>query len=179
MGRPTVDEHLGIITQIAVKYWKKLPPHMFRYYEVEDLISELALWVHYRMERYTPQKGKPSTYVTRVAENHCKVMLTHHYAKKRRLQEMTYIDQEPWQIAVNNEDGLCARLLEANDAVELVISESSEELRLVLAMLFPGARPPARLARVKVKPEVKDEFHRLIRKHGATYGDFYLLLSRV
>ena len=163
-------DHFGIIAKLSFRYWKLLPPHVRSFFDVEDMISEVTLQVVIASQKYSPRRGRPSTFVHNVAENHCHTIVGKHKLKKRLATEVIPLELLGPRL-VSPSEALLWR--ESRMAVEKILADASFNLRNALEA-FLSVRQIKRIHRCDI-----EELKLLVRKHGVTYQNLHFVLNRI
>ena len=78
------EQHLGIISKLAWRYWRCLPPSVMASQDPEDFIQSAVVQVMQAATRYDQRRAMSSTFVWTVVNNYGKTILQYHQAKKRQ-----------------------------------------------------------------------------------------------
>ena len=165
-----VEDHLGIVCKLALRYWPRLPDRVKVIFDLEDMISEVTAQVIKVSGKYNPEKSKPSTFVWLVAQRCCWGIVDHHICQRR------YAEFSPLE-DVNYCFNLAAPQtakedFASRDAVERVIEHGSDNVRRTLELLFSGQLGG-------VDEATKREIRKEARRHGASFQDFLLVSRRM
>ncbi len=166
-----VTSNLGIIMKLAYKYWRMLPPAVMAHFDVEDMISEIVTHVVKVSYAYHKRRGMSSTFVWKVAENHCKVILQKYSTKKRRAFQV--LPEEV--LATMSAPDSILKLTEARHGVEQVIRFASDNLRRALSDLLEGGD----LFSLKYNRAAREELRELAHVHHVSFNDFCLVMGRM
>jgi len=155
-----VQDHMGIICKLAMQYWPHLPASAKVAFDLEDMIGDIALQVLRVLPKYTPERGKQSTFVWSVARGHC-IYLMGYFNYKSRNAVLTPIDvEEVKYLSIPERPGFASR-----EGVEKIIERCSDDLRRALELLFKG-----RLG--GLSDSLKEELLRTSAKYNVHYNDF-------
>lgn len=160
-----IQDHMGIICKLALQYWPCLPTNAKVAFDLEDMIEDIVLQLLKALPKYSPERGKQSTFVWSVARGHC-IYLMSHFNCKSRNTIITSIDvEEARNLSTQEQPGYASR-----EAVERVIEHSSDDLRRVLELLFNGNLGG-------IDGPLVEEFRSVAKKHNACYNDFLFVLQ--
>lgn len=161
--------HLGIVTKVASRYWRRLPPQVAASVDIEDMISEILMKLVMVSHLYDPTRGGPSTFVWRIAENHCRVIVKRMCCLKHCPPTSVSWEDLPGFGALDGGQ----RFAEARTGVERLLECASTELRTAVQkfLLTREYRP--------WRPSLLSEIRGLTRRFGISYSDFLLVLREV
>jgi DNA-directed RNA polymerase specialized sigma24 family protein len=164
-----VTAHFKMIGRICWKYWQRLPVAARAHIDVTDLMGEVCLRLVESAKYFDAERGAESTFVCRVAENHCRVVVNRYHLKKRRAAVYSMTDQEKSPAFLRPDDAVDWVL--ARQPVERVLADASDGLRRSFAH-FLQYRQPRRFTTDNL-----EEFRTLASKHGLHYFDLRLVLN--
>ncbi len=175
--RALVTRHLGIVSQVALRYWRFLPPRARSWYGAEDMIADVAMHVHEKRKRYDRTKARESTWVHHVAENCCRSILSHHQA--HRYADAETVAATP-ELTRHLKAASTLERREAADAVERVINAATDAAADLLGAVLDGRVARGAFDRfldyVERDRAVADELRDAARRCGARREDFELVL---
>jgi len=131
------------------------------------MISEVVLHVYRNRGCYNPQRAKESTWVWHVADNKCKVILSHYRKMKYEACSTIEITNEMSVYLTSPKTTLERR--EAIDTIERVIELGSEAARDLLEKIFTGRAPRY------PDPDAVDDLKKTARRCSAKLRDFELV----
>jgi DNA-directed RNA polymerase specialized sigma24 family protein len=157
-----VQDHIGIVYKLALKYWPHLPANAKVAFGVEDMINDVVLQLLRVLPKYSPERGRQSTFVWTVAQQHCIYLISYYNCRSRNtilapIEEVKYLS-EPERLSYAS-----------REAVERVIEYCSDDLRRALELLFTG-----RLG--GLSEPLKEELREIAKKHKVYCSDFLFAL---
>ena len=84
--------HRGIIAQRSLYWWRRLPPAVQCWYDLDDMIAEVQLYVISRSDRYDPARGKDVTFCWHLADNCCRKILLRYQTQSRGIKAVQLED---------------------------------------------------------------------------------------
>ncbi len=148
-------------------------------YEFSDMIQEVTMHVLAKRKYYNKKRGRESTFVWRVVENQCRVILSRQHWAKRNTETLSFdIPREEYTSPLRNALKVYdqeRQLRESRIAVERMLQFSSAELREAWSDLLTLQR--LKLNRyTKIEP-LKEEARKLARLHHVTADDFRRVIA--
>lgn len=164
-----IEDHLGIIASFSLYYWRLLPPQVQAYFDGDDMISEVVLQVLSKVNKFDPARSRPSTFVWRVTENHCRTILARYRRPQYAPDPLPLESESPKTYTAPPDRSI--RVLEALSNVERVFVDAQylDDVGDGLDALF--RRKPCYWT-----TDMKKEFRKLVQKHNVHYDDFRLVL---
>lgn len=166
-----VTANLGLITLRCLKHYPKLPGHVRIYYDLEDMVNDVASHITNVAHQYDPDKAKVSTWLWRVTDNYCKSILHHYYSKQYTacaevsIEDVMYLrdtSTPPIDIA------------SAKSRMEALLRMASPMTRNFLEYLF---KRPSSESPLSPSDDTVQELISLTRRLGMQYADFKLVLD--
>jgi DNA-directed RNA polymerase specialized sigma24 family protein len=167
-----------ILIKLALRYWKQLPPHVKCSYDLEDMLSDMVLYVIKRSEKYSSGRGAPSTFTWTVAENYCRTLLKRETWQKRATEGMSYIDApllDGLSPRLLSEESYQCKLNASRKAVEMMIRFASDELREALSDLLTAKR--SRYGQYMQQEMLAQEVRKLAKRHNISADDFRTVMQ--
>lgn len=173
-------KNLGLVYQRCLYWYKRLPPEVKVYYDLEDMVNDVVLHVFRMRHKYDDSRGKDSTWVWHTADNKCKSILSHHRTRQYSACDTVKIEDN----VPNTDTSLSTRLTapdtmeqrEALNAVEKVIEASSDAARDLLEQIFSCAPEEGLSLKISLDciqtSEVAHELRWLAARCSATLQDF-------
>jgi DNA-directed RNA polymerase specialized sigma24 family protein len=176
-----IRRYLPLIAQLAFEYWRKLPPDIQYWLDVEDVVQEGCACAIRACRGWTPERGRPITLIHTAVANMLKnKMLEHFYAQKRRAAGLVSIDAytatgRTLDIPM---EARCERETQAKKSVERLLEFASDETRRFIAetLLSPDFKDLKRYGHTFLKKAVA-EIRALSARHQITCADVRLVVS--
>lgn len=162
----------GLILHLVRRHWQRLPRAVRSYFAQEDLLGEVLLHLVQVVARYDEGRGvQPQTWLWRVVDNHCRVVVNRVLCCRRGAALMVPYPDGDSAGPVDEEAGVrTPRLLAALDGVEAVLGRGSRETRQFIATFLE-------VGEYRRCPEcVRREIQETSNRVGLTYGDWLTFL---
>ena len=78
--------HRKIIIQRSLYWWRRLPPAVRCWYDLDDMVAEVQLYVVSNSHRYDPARGKDVTFCWHLADNCCRKILLRYQTQSRGIK---------------------------------------------------------------------------------------------
>lgn len=126
MQRPLITNYTGLVTQQALKAWKKLPPQPRRWIDLADLIQDGLLFAKQQVPKWRPHRSNFATFLTMTLEQYYSRMLHAHFTEKRSKCGLVSIDSVMFRLS---EHDPIEEEIHAVEALKKLVSVASPTLR--------------------------------------------------
>ena len=157
------ERYIRLVTTRVAYYHKFLPLSTRRYYEMDDMISEVVLRLLAKSKLFDATKAKEITWVWCVVDNQCKSILDR-YCKSKSAAACLTVEMTP-EIEMVLESKIHVST-ESKAAVERVISVATDRALDLLDDILNGKMPRS------IDMEAVEDLRLASRHCGCRYEDY-------